>query len=58
MNTNPRLLWMRRVVTVIIADLKACGSNAVMDAARDIYKAIKAHREASNPLLWDQSFGD
>jgi antitoxin (DNA-binding transcriptional repressor) of toxin-antitoxin stability system len=44
-----------RMISEVIADLKARGSNAVMDEdfARDIEEGIKAHREPWNPPSWD-----
>jgi antitoxin (DNA-binding transcriptional repressor) of toxin-antitoxin stability system len=40
-----------RMISEVIADLKARGSNAVMDDdfARDIEEGIKAHRQPWNP---------
>jgi antitoxin (DNA-binding transcriptional repressor) of toxin-antitoxin stability system len=44
-----------RMISEVIADLKARGSNAVIDEdfARDIEEGIKAHREPWNPPSWD-----
>jgi hypothetical protein len=44
-----------RMISEVIADLKARGSTAVMDDdfARDIEEGIKAHRQAWNPPSWD-----
>jgi len=44
-----------RMISEVLADLKARGSNAVMDDdfARDIEEGIKAHREPWNPPSWD-----
>ena len=44
-----------RLISEALADLKARGSNAVMDDdfARDIEEGIKAHREPWNPPSWD-----
>jgi hypothetical protein len=44
-----------RMISEVIADLKARGSNAVMDNdfALDIEEGIKAHREPWNPPSWD-----
>ena len=44
-----------RMISEVIAELKARGSNAVMDEdfARDIEEGIKAHREPWNPPSWD-----
>ncbi len=44
-----------RMISEILTDLKARGSNAVMDDdfARDIEEGIKAHREPWNPPSWD-----
>jgi hypothetical protein len=43
------------MISEVIADLKARGSNAVIDEdfARDIEEGIKAHREPWNPPSWD-----
>lgn len=44
-----------RKISNVIADLKARGSNAVMDDdfARDIEEGIKAQRQPWNPPSWD-----
>ncbi len=44
-----------RMISEIVADLKARGSNAVIDDdfARDIEEGIQAHREPWNPPSWD-----
>jgi antitoxin (DNA-binding transcriptional repressor) of toxin-antitoxin stability system len=44
-----------RMISEVIADLKARGSCAVMDDdfARDIEEGIKAHRQPWNPPSWD-----
>jgi antitoxin (DNA-binding transcriptional repressor) of toxin-antitoxin stability system len=44
-----------RMISEVIADLKARASNAVMDEdfARDIEEGIKAHRQPWNPPSWD-----
>ncbi|MGA2712462.1 MAG: hypothetical protein ABSG41_05080 [Bryobacteraceae bacterium] len=44
-----------RMISEVIADLKARQSSAVMDEdfARDIEEGIKAHREPWNPPSWD-----
>lgn len=44
-----------RMISEVIADLKARGCDAVMDEdfARDIEEGIKAHREPWNPPPWD-----
>lgn len=44
-----------RMISEIVADLKARGSNAVMDEefARDIEEGIKAQRQPWNPPAWD-----
>jgi len=44
-----------RLISEIVADLKARGSNAVMDDdfARDIEEGIKAQRQPWNPPSWD-----
>ena len=44
-----------RMISEVIADLKASGSNAVMDDdfARDIAEGIAAHREPWKPPSWD-----
>ena len=44
-----------RMISDVIADLKARGSSAVMDDdfARDIEEGIKAHRQPWNPPSWD-----
>ena len=44
-----------RMISEVIADLKARGSTAVMDDdfARDIEEGIKAHRQPWNPPSWD-----
>jgi antitoxin (DNA-binding transcriptional repressor) of toxin-antitoxin stability system len=44
-----------RMISEILADLKARGSSAVMDDdfARDIEEGIEAHREPWNPPSWD-----
>jgi hypothetical protein len=43
------------MISAVIADLEARGSNAVMDDgfARDIEEGIKAHRQPWNPPSWD-----
>ena len=44
-----------RMISDIVADLKARGSNAVMDEdfARDVEEAIQSFREVWNPPSWD-----
>lgn len=44
-----------RMISEVIADLKARGSNAVMDDdfAHDIEEGIKAHRQPWNPPSWE-----
>ncbi len=44
-----------RMISEVIADLKARGSNAEMDEdfARDIEEGIKAQRQPWNPPSWD-----
>jgi antitoxin (DNA-binding transcriptional repressor) of toxin-antitoxin stability system len=44
-----------RMISDVIADLKARGSDAVMDDnfARDIEEGIKAHRQLWNPPSWE-----
>ena len=44
-----------RMISEIIAHLKARGSNAIMDDdfARDIDEGIKAQRQPWNPPSWD-----
>jgi len=44
-----------RMISDIVADLKARGSNAVMDEdfARDVEEAIQSFRELWNPPSWD-----
>ena len=44
-----------RLISEVLADLKARGSTAVIDDefARDIQEGIKAHREPWNPPSWD-----
>jgi len=44
-----------RMISDVIADLKARGSSATMDEdfARDIEEGINAHREPWNPPSWD-----
>lgn len=44
-----------RMISEIVADLKARGSNAVMDDdfARDIEEGIKSQRQPWNPSAWD-----
>jgi antitoxin (DNA-binding transcriptional repressor) of toxin-antitoxin stability system len=44
-----------RMISEVIADLKARGSDAAMDEefARDIEEGIKAHRQPWNPPSWD-----
>ena len=44
-----------RLISEIVADLKARGSKAVMDDdfARDIEEGIKAQRQPWNPPSWD-----
>ena len=44
-----------RMISEVIAALKARGSNAVIDDdfARDIEEGIKAHRDPWNPPSWD-----
>lgn len=44
-----------RMISEIVADLKARGSGAVMDDdfARDIEEGIKAQREPWNPPSWE-----
>jgi len=43
-----------RLISEVLADLKARGSMAVMDDefARDVEEGIKAHREPWNPPSW------
>jgi antitoxin (DNA-binding transcriptional repressor) of toxin-antitoxin stability system len=49
--TNPA----GRLISEILADLKARGSDAVMDDsfARDIEEGIRAHSQPWNPPSWD-----
>jgi antitoxin (DNA-binding transcriptional repressor) of toxin-antitoxin stability system len=44
-----------RMISEIVADLRARGSNAVIDDdfARDIDEGIQAHREPWNPPSWE-----
>lgn len=44
-----------RMISEIVADLKARGSNAVIDDdfARDIEQGIQARREPWNPPFWE-----
>ena len=44
-----------RMISEIVAELKARGSNAVIDDdfARDIEEGIQAHREPWNPPPWE-----
>jgi antitoxin (DNA-binding transcriptional repressor) of toxin-antitoxin stability system len=44
-----------RPISEVIADLKARGSDAVIDDdfARDVEEGINAHREPWNPPSWD-----
>ena len=44
-----------RMISEIVADLKARGSSAVMDEdfARDIEEGIQAQRQPWNPPSWD-----
>ena len=44
-----------RLISEVLAELKACGSTAVIDDdfARDIEEGIKAHREPWNPPSWE-----
>ena len=44
-----------RMISEVIADLKARGSNAAMDDdfARDIEEGTKAHRQPQNPPSWE-----
>lgn len=44
-----------RMISEIVADLKARRSNALMDDdfARDLEEGIKAQRPPWNPLAWD-----
>ena len=44
-----------RMISEVIADLKARGSNAVMDDdfARDVEEAIRAFREPWKPPAWE-----
>ena len=44
-----------RMISEVIADLKARGSDATMDDdfARDIEEGIKAHRQPWNPPSWE-----
>lgn len=44
-----------RMISEVIADLKARGSDATVDDdfARDIEEGIKAHREPWNPPSWE-----
>ncbi|HSC57652.1 MAG TPA: hypothetical protein VLC51_10635 [Nitrospira sp.] len=44
-----------RMISEVIADLKARGSDAVIDDdfARDIEEGIKAHRQPWNPPSWE-----
>jgi antitoxin (DNA-binding transcriptional repressor) of toxin-antitoxin stability system len=44
-----------RMISEVIAELRARGSCAVMDDdfARDIEEGIKAHRQPWNPPSWD-----
>ncbi len=47
--------FVGRMISEVIADLKARGSNAVMDDdfARDIEAGIEAHRQPWNPPSWE-----
>lgn len=44
-----------RMISEIVADLKARGSTAMIDGdfARDIEEGIKLHREPWNPPSWE-----
>ena len=44
-----------RMISEVIADLKARGSDAIMDDdfAHDIEEGIKAHRQPWNPPSWE-----
>jgi antitoxin (DNA-binding transcriptional repressor) of toxin-antitoxin stability system len=44
-----------RMISEVITDLKARGSDAIMDDdfARDIEEGIKAHRQPWNPPSWE-----
>ncbi len=44
-----------RMISEIVADLRARGSNAVIDDdfARDIEEGIQAHRDPWNPPSWE-----
>jgi antitoxin (DNA-binding transcriptional repressor) of toxin-antitoxin stability system len=44
-----------RMISAVVADLKARGSNAVMDGdfARDIQEGIKAQRRPWTPPSWE-----
>ena len=44
-----------RMISEVIAELKARGSNAAMDEdfARDIERGIQSHREPWNPPPWE-----
>jgi antitoxin (DNA-binding transcriptional repressor) of toxin-antitoxin stability system len=44
-----------RMISEVIADLRARGSNAVIDDdfARDVEEGIKLHRELWNPPSWE-----
>lgn len=44
-----------RMISEIVADLKARGSTAVIDGdfARDIEEGIKLHRAQRNPPFWE-----
>jgi antitoxin (DNA-binding transcriptional repressor) of toxin-antitoxin stability system len=44
-----------RLISEVIADLKARGSDAIMDDdfAHDIEEGIKAHRQPWNPPSWE-----
>ena len=44
-----------RLISEVIADLKARGSNTVLDDsfARDIEEGVKAHRQSWNPPSWE-----
>jgi len=44
-----------RMISEVVADLRARGSSAVMDEdfARDIEEGIRAHREPWNPPSWE-----
>jgi antitoxin (DNA-binding transcriptional repressor) of toxin-antitoxin stability system len=46
---------MGRMITEVVADLKARGSSAVIDDdfARDIAEGIQGHREPWNPPSWE-----